>query len=369
MRNIFTARSNLASEADVESLIIDRLLKKLQYPDEAVKRKATLDDIAVPRGGKREQFRPDYVLLDRRSRPVVVLEAKSPSQEPEKYRYQVAGYALGLNEKYKNENPVRYVCITNGVRTSLWEWDSENPVLELRFRDFEEDNAGFVQLRSLISYGSIDVARVTESVFAFARPDLNDLIRVFNDCHNLIWKKEKQGPTDAFYEFAKLMFVKLREDQRIVKMIESGKRPNPSDFNFSTQWIDEQVNKRVSENPIADLLFRRIRDDLEDLIRQRQKKRIFLQGETVKLKSETVKQVVEKLQHFNLYGIDEDLNGRMFETFLNATVRGKELGQFFTPRSVVKYMARAANLRAEADRLPLVLDGCCGVTVRESCGD
>ena len=50
----------------------------------------------------------------------------------------------------------------------------------------------------------------------------------------------------------------------------------------------------------------------------------------------------------------------MFETFLNATVRGKELGQFFTPRPVVKYMAKCARLKVTNRKLPRVTDACCG---------
>ena len=46
------------------------------------------------------------------------------------------------------------------------------------------------------------------------------------------------------------------------------------------------------------------------------------------MKPSTILEVVRQLEHFDLHGIDEDLNGRMFETFLNATVRGKELGSF-----------------------------------------
>jgi len=44
---------------------------------------------------------------------------------------------------------------------------------------------------------------------------------------------------------------------------------------------------------------------------------------------------VRRLEHTFLFGIDVDLNGRLFETFLSATMRGKDLGQFFTPRSIV----------------------------------
>lgn len=57
----------------------------------------------------------------------------------------------------------------------------------------------------------------------------------------------------------------------------------------------------------------------------------------------------------------------MFETFLNATVRGKDLGQFFTPRGVVHYMVQTASLFVTVDKIkklseniPYILDGCCG---------
>jgi type I restriction enzyme M protein len=41
-------------------------------------------------------------------------------------------------------------------------------------------------------------------------------------------------------------------------------------------------------------------------------------------------------------------------------MRGRELGQFFTPRSVVKMMTRIAALRAGRDHQDHVLDACCG---------
>ena len=188
----------------------------------------------------------------------------------------------------------------------------------------------------------------------------NDLIRVFGDCHNIIRKKEALGPTDAFYEFAKLMFIKLREDNRIAALIADGTMPQARDFNFSSAWIQDQTSRGISENPLGEILFKNVRDDLEQKIRSGQKKRIFDEEEPLNLSADTIQQIVEKLEHYDLHGIDEDLNGRMFETFLNATVRGKELDQFFTPRSVVKYMSQAAGLRVRGDELPVVLDGCCG---------
>ena len=50
----------------------------------------------------------------------------------------------------------------------------------------------------------------------------------------------------------------------------------------------------------------------------------------------------------------------MFETFLTATMRGKVLGQYFTPRSVVKLITQLADLYVGRDRVDTVIDGCCG---------
>ena len=358
-RNLFCNRADLRTEADVEAIFVERLLAMLRYPDDAVKRKHSLDTLRIPRGSRTEQYRPDYVLQDRRGRTAIVLDPKAPSTNPDAYRYQVAGYALLINERYSNDNPVRYVATTNGLRFTVWPWDSGTPIISLSFSDFRDDNPKFVQLRSLLTYGSVDIDRVTGPVFQFERPELNELTRVFKACHHIIWKKEKLGPTDAFYEFAKLVFVKLREDRRVADMISNGGTPTLDDFTFSLHWIEQQLSRGISDNPIK-ILFRRILDKLEEQIQSGDKKRIFLEGETLEMRAETVSQVIEKLQHFNLHGIDEDLNGRMFESFLNATVRGKELGQFFTPRSVVKYMARAASLISRGNSLPVVLDGCCG---------
>lgn len=359
-RNIFCRITDLDSEADVEALVVEKLLATLGYPDDRISRKDSLDKIKVSRGRSTEQYRPDYVLRDRQRRPATIIDAKAPTLDPANYHYQVGRYAYELNQRYRETNPVRYVAVTNGVELILWEWDSNEPVLQMSFEDFEEDNQRFLQLRSMLAYGALEVTRATTGVFMFERPELNDLLREFNECHNIIWKKEAHGPTDAFYEFAKLMFVKLREDNRIVSKIQAEEILAPEDFNFSVAWINEQAERGISDNPMNEILFKRVRDDLEEQIRRGDKKRIFDSDEELQLRAETVLQVVERLEHYDLHSIDEDLNGRMFETFLNATVRGKDLGQFFTPRSVVKHMCHAAEFMIKKGDLPLILDGCCG---------
>ena len=116
----------------------------------------------------------------------------------------------------------------------------------------------------------------------------------------------------------------------------------------------------TTPNPFDTILFKELREDIEDQIKKGLKKPIFAPGENLRLAPSTIKEVVRMLENYDLHGIDEDLNGRMFETFLNATIRGKELGQYFTPRPIVRYMAMTGGLNIVGDKVPFVLDGCCG---------
>jgi len=115
-----------------------------------------------------------------------------------------------------------------------------------------------------------------------------------------------------------------------------------------------------TDNPINTILFAQLAKNLETEVAKGQKKRIFEPGEGINLAPSTIKDAVAFLEHLDLFAVDEDLNGRLFETFLTATMRGEALGQFFTPRSVVKFMVKLARLRATGRKMDAVLDGCCG---------
>jgi type I restriction enzyme M protein len=113
---------------------------------------------------------------------------------------------------------------------------------------------------------------------------------------------------------------------------------------------------------VRDLLFTDLRNALEDEIRDG-KKRIFDPNETLKLSAATCRELIKRFETINLSSIDEDLNGRMFEVFLNAAIRGRALGQYFTPRPLVDFMTRIAlaNPRDPTDP-PKVIDACCGTS-------
>ena len=221
-----------------------------------------------------------------------------------------------------------------------------------------EGNTAFASLVSNISYGIFNDVPVEGTDFAFSRPELTTLTRAFNRCHDVIWKKEKQGPTWAFYEFVKIVFVKMREDRRIHQKLDQGEPVKKADFVFSVHWLESL--EPTTPNPFDTILFKELREDIEEQIKQGLKKPIFAPGEILRLAPSTIREVVRMLEHYDLHGIDEDLNGRMFETFLTATIRGKELGQYFTPRPIFRYMAMTSGLNVVEGQVPYVLDGCCG---------
>lgn len=364
MKNLFCNDSDLNNEASVEALFVERLLKALDYPDNKVSRKNSITQIVIGKGSKKENYKPDFVLHDSNDEPIVVVDAKSTTETLERYHYQVSAYALSLNQKYPDKNPVRYTALTNGHYFIVYPWDSNIPIFYLRFEDFDAHNEKYLELRANLSYSAFKQIAVTKDVFRFEKPELTVLTRTFNDLHNLIRKKESLSPSDAFYEFSKMMFIKIREDNKIHKLIEGG-IPQKTDFIFSTHWIDSQ--KSVEPNPFDSILFRQIQEHLEKQIQEKKKKRIFEKNERLELKAATIYEIVKSLQNYDLYGIDEDLNGRMFETFLNATVRGKDLGQFFSPRGAVHYMVQTASLFVTVDKtkkieenISYILDGCCG---------
>jgi type I restriction enzyme M protein len=57
------------------------------------------------------------------------------------------------------------------------------------------------------------------------------------------------------------------------------------------------------------------------------------------LKPATGREIVRRLERYNLSDTSEDIKGIAFERFLGRTFRG-EIGQFFTPRTITEFMIR-----------------------------
>jgi type I restriction enzyme M protein len=148
----------------------------------------------------------------------------------------------------------------------------------------------------------------------------DEFAKLLHDCHNVIRNREKLDPAAAFDEIAKVLFVKVWVER---EMRDSRRREN----RFTVEVLDRQIGK----DPL-NLLFQQTKDAFEE-------DRIFKADESIKLKPATSREIVKKLERYNLSETSEDIKGIAFERFLGRTFRG-EIGQFFTPRTIVEFIIR-----------------------------
>lgn len=372
MKNKYCSVDVLRNEADVEQNFLRRLLEDLGYSDSEILPKQSLDSLTVGgmRGHAKRKYKPDFGLRAKR-KVRWIAEAKARDEKLNEHEWQPRTYCMLLNGNRKNEKPVKYHLLTNGDETRLYDPNLNEPLIEMRFSDFVNGNKKFERLRSLIERSNILNAppEDTAPTLKLEKRSLSDVNAAFAWCHQHIYRKDDISQSEAFTEFVKLIALKLLSDREIKdkfpEIIENDVVEVPViDVVFCVHWVN--LNERNSHNPINDIQFKKFMDDMGKQIVRGERKRIFEVGDQIKLKPETIRGVVKRLQNIFLFGIDADLNGRLFETFLNATMRGKDLGQFFTPRSLIKLGVQLSQLKVYAangrngrhtDR---VLDACCG---------
>lgn len=363
MKNKFTNSRLLTNEASVEDLFASRLIRDLGYDDADIAQKQSIQPLEVALGSKKKRYAPDYV-LSVAGKPRVVIDAKAPTEKLMSWVGQCVSYCVTLNRRFSDENPVRLFLLTNGLSTVVFDVDKGEPLVTVDFAECVDGNQKYELLRALLKPSAVVVPSMTANqAHEFRRLRLDEVNAIFAWCHQHIYRKDSLSQAAGFEEFVKLVFLKLLSDRqvrdRFGPLIQDDRFEVPKDaVKFSADWIEARDGENA--NPLDALQFQSLLLDLENEIRNNRKKRIFKEGSRINLHPGTIKEVVKKLEHVYLFGIDADLNGRLFETFLSATMRGKDLGQFFTPRSVAKLGTLLADPRVDKSHFDLVLDGCCG---------
>lgn len=174
---------------------------------------------------------------------------------------------------------------------------------------------------------------------AFTRDEFSKLLF---KCHNIIRNNDKLSPEAAFDEISKVLFIKIRYERD----------------NTGTQIFSEEEFKKLREAydktkskqslPFYQQLFERTKEDYV-------KDDLFEPNDTIKIKEASFEAIVKELEIYNLSRTADDVKGIAFEKFLGKTFRG-ELGQFFTPRTIVDFMV--ALLDPEEGEI--ICDPCCG---------
>lgn len=187
------------------------------------------------------------------------------------------------------------------------------------------------------------VSEYLKKTKAFTRDEFSKLLF---KCHNIIRNNDKLSPEAAFDEISKILFIKIRYE-----------RDNNEGQIFSKKRFEEnrrrqeELNKELGVKdaiPFYQLLFNRTKEDFKD-------DDLFEDNEIIKIRENSFEAIVKELEIYNLSTTSDDVKGIAFEQFLGRTFRG-ELGQFFTPRTVVDFMVKVLD----PEEGEIVCDPCCG---------
>ena len=184
-----------------------------------------------------------------------------------------------------------------------------------------------------------EIEKLLKQTKAFTREEFSKLLF---KCHNIIRNNDKLSPEAAFDEISKILFIKIRYE-----------RDNTGTQIFS---LDNFKKARESYNSFKSkdapdfyqFLFEKTKEDFAN-------DHLFEPNDIIKIRENSFEQIVKELEIYNLSTTSDDVKGIAFEKFLGRTFRG-ELGQFFTPRTIVDFMVKVLDPQ-EGE---YICDPCCG---------
>jgi type I restriction enzyme M protein len=266
----------------------------------------------------------DILVTLGKNKPIFLIEAKRISKQlTSKDRDQAVKYG-----KSKDVN-VSFVVVTNGIDIQCFNtknskrilWD--NKVVD-KIPTKEQLKLVILAFKANPDSTSISISNDNSLPYRPGLP-LRQLNALFHKCHSTIRKIEKNEES-AFADFSKLLFLKLLEEKADIE----------SSFTLPYSYrFHELAAKPASESDqVMDSILSMI-----DSITRRTSYGEVLQ-EKIKLKNpKTFHSIIKDISAVSFYDCSLDSKGAAFEYFVRATLKGKKLGQYFTPRELVQAMA------------------------------
>jgi type I restriction enzyme M protein len=180
-------------------------------------------------------------------------------------------------------------------------------------------------------------------------PQLHALIR---RCHNIIRDVEKDEE-EIFSDFSKLLFLKLLEEKEDREEL---------DFSLPYTYRFYELGQRRQE---ADQVKDAILSMMQQVVRLREYGTVMTPNLRMQ-RPATYLTVVAELAKASFSDSELDVRGSAFEYFVKTSLKGKKLGQFFTPRPLVRLMLSLLPLE---QLIADILDPQCTVKVIDpACG-
>lgn len=179
----------------------------------------------------------------------------------------------------------------------------------------------------------------------FSREEFTDLLL---KCHNIIRNNDKLSPEAAFDEISKILFIKINYERE-----QKGKEVFKLEEYERQEIHHEKVIRPNLKGTNKDLSYMQFM--FLNTKEQFKHDSLFEENEIIKIRETSFKAILKLLEKYNLSDTSDDVKGIAFEQFLGRTFRG-ELGQFFTPRTIVDFMIEVLDPQ-EGE---LICDPCCG---------
>jgi type I restriction enzyme M protein len=292
----------------------------------------------------------DITVHCQRTSPIFLIEAKRDGTKiTVKHREQALEYGKGIG--------VLLVAVTNGKSFELHNATTRKPLfLNGAAMDRIPSRKDLLSevLKQLKRDPAIDRITISADRSLPYRPGLplSKLNHLIKQCHNSIRKIEK-NEEHAFADFSKFMFLKLLEE----KWDQEQEVP-PYSFTFhelaaTPSGKGDRVRAAIKSMIGTIQSITRYGDVLADPIRL--------------TKDASYQSIVRLIASVSFTDCDLDSKGAAFEYFVRATLKGKKLGQYFTPRPLVKLMLHLGRWEQIVNSLSTggdfkVLDPACGTS-------
>lgn len=290
--------------------------------------------VEISFGRERKTKEADLVVYHD-NKPVVTVEAKRPTESLQRAIGQVDSYAFALQTPYS--------VLTNGKHFMLrgyYSFNSRLNVIDDAVADLETQR--WTRVQNLISSDNIasSMSEPSEPVRSIDEEKIRDYRRFFRKLHNEIRDRDKLDPAAAFDELSKLLFLKAAED-------EWSRKRGRSRAVLTQEKIEEWEELGRAPQMVTDWFRAAITELFPD---------IFESDPRIGLSTTTLKELLSTMKPFHVRNGEVDVKGRAFEEFLPSQLRGKGLGQFFTPRPIVDFMVNMAGVSTH----DIVVDFACG---------
>lgn len=264
-------------------------------------------------GGKR----PDYVLYSNESdRPLIVIEAKKKGTRLDAAMEQGISYARAINAPL--------VFATDGVFCKAYHTEANRAPI-LNGEEIDEFIRETLALRYLTTY---EVNTVSPKV----QYDRKELIRIFDEANNMLRGEGLRAGIERFGEFANILFLKLISESEQIKR-ESGIKTL-----FDATACSWDSIKNIPFTTRIDYINKTVYEKLNSLYNTDIFTPLQIRDASI------LKEIMDKLDPLTLTDVDSDVKGDAFEYFLKASTATKnDLGEYFTPRHIVKTMVRLVN--------------------------